>query len=134
MRPLCYLLIFCVIATLHLEASGFFLGKPGCPIPSARNCPGVQDRCQTDRQCGQNGKCCSNGCSKLCSFGACPKPTTLSCQGVQDQCQTDKQCGQNGKCCSNGCSKLCAIGGVFSKLANFANPISWAMYGPFQKK
>ncbi|XP_077312033.1 uncharacterized protein LOC143932984 [Lithobates pipiens] len=72
MRPLCYLLLLFVIATLHLEASGFFIGKPGCPIPTARRCEKVgkvRNLCQNDYQCGQYGKCCSNGCSTMCAVG-----------------------------------------------------------------
>uniref|UniRef100_A0A7M4EL49 WAP domain-containing protein n=1 Tax=Crocodylus porosus TaxID=8502 RepID=A0A7M4EL49_CROPO len=92
--------------------------------PSSSPC---QSRCEDDRTCPRNQKCCFTGCGlecidpqKCCQSscaapdprlpaakpGECPKvrpwQTLVPCKG-NDTCTHDRDCPKQEKCCFGGC-------------------------------
>ncbi|TMS37456.1 hypothetical protein L596_004385 [Steinernema carpocapsae] len=92
------------------------------PNPSARNC-GL--RCKSDAQCGNDDKCCFDGCGLSCvgseqrspvrtsqrKIGNCPKVEDLGntvCGSERvDSCDNDSPCPSMQKCCFDGCANTC---------------------------
>ncbi|XP_038073191.1 keratin-associated protein 5-1-like isoform X2 [Patiria miniata] len=95
-------------------------GKPGqCPMEEGRTDSGdtCTNDCGSDGDCGDELKCCSIGCSYVCTepvrgtnvtkSGDCPvKP--LDGFGIcSESCSVDVDCHGDMKCCSNGCGHVC---------------------------
>ncbi|XP_008316926.1 WAP four-disulfide core domain protein 3 [Cynoglossus semilaevis] len=110
-------LVVALCAYLHFdtasadEADGCSTAKPGrCPRRKwgAGLCA---EFCQTDSDCPNEQKCCSNGCGHQCmepnavKHGRCPKPQrTHMCA---EFCVHDGQCPEKQKCCRTTCGKAC---------------------------
>uniref|UniRef100_A0A673GGQ2 WAP domain-containing protein n=1 Tax=Sinocyclocheilus rhinocerous TaxID=307959 RepID=A0A673GGQ2_9TELE len=85
--------------------------KPGlCPPPtSGRSCT---TSCNSDSDCPNNEKCCSNGCEHYCTApytvkpGLCPKPKNI--HACAESCFHDGQCPDTQKCCPTTCGHACS--------------------------
>ncbi|XP_068927963.1 WAP four-disulfide core domain protein 2-like isoform X1 [Petaurus breviceps papuanus] len=79
-------------------------------------CPGVLEskdcpvECRTDEDCPDVHKCCTAGCTSVCTIpnekkGKCPdNDSSISMLGIcKDECYGDSDCSGPLKCCINGC-------------------------------
>uniref|UniRef100_A0A672MF30 WAP domain-containing protein n=1 Tax=Sinocyclocheilus grahami TaxID=75366 RepID=A0A672MF30_SINGR len=81
--------------------------KPGeCP-PQSFGIKSCNTSCNSDSNCPNNKKCCSNGCGHYCTApykvkaGQCPKPKKT--QACAESCFHDGQCPATQKCCPTTC-------------------------------
>uniref|UniRef100_A0A672MAA6 WAP domain-containing protein n=1 Tax=Sinocyclocheilus grahami TaxID=75366 RepID=A0A672MAA6_SINGR len=90
----------------------FNLTKPGeCPAQSSgiKSCT---TSCNSDSNCPNNEKCCSNECGRYCTApykakpGECPAQSS-GIKSCTTSCNSDSNCPNNEKCCSNECGRYC---------------------------
>uniref|UniRef100_A0A8C2KDW8 WAP domain-containing protein n=1 Tax=Cyprinus carpio TaxID=7962 RepID=A0A8C2KDW8_CYPCA len=84
--------------------------KPGeCPPQTSGSSCTVS--CNSDSNCPNNEKCCSNGCGRYCTApytvkpGQCPKPKRVP--ECAESCFHDGQCPATQKCCPTTCGHVC---------------------------
>uniref|UniRef100_A0A8C1S5Y9 WAP domain-containing protein n=1 Tax=Cyprinus carpio TaxID=7962 RepID=A0A8C1S5Y9_CYPCA len=86
--------------------------KPGeCPPQTSGSSCTVS--CNSDSNCPNNEKCCSNGCGRYCTApytvkpGQCPKPKRVP--ECAESCFHDGQCPATQKCCPTTCGHVCML-------------------------
>ncbi|KTG05688.1 hypothetical protein cypCar_00020666, partial [Cyprinus carpio] len=90
---------------------GFDWACPGeCPPQTSGSSCTVS--CNSDSNCPNNEKCCSNGCGRYCTApftvkpGQCPKPKRVP--ECAESCFHDGQCPATQKCCPTTCGHVCS--------------------------
>uniref|UniRef100_A0A8C1BN24 WAP domain-containing protein n=1 Tax=Cyprinus carpio carpio TaxID=630221 RepID=A0A8C1BN24_CYPCA len=87
------------------------ISKPGeCPPQTSGTL--CTTSCNSDSNCPDNEKCCSNGCGSYCTApytvkpGQCPKPKSVP--ECAESCFHDGQCPATQKCCPTTCGHVCS--------------------------
>ncbi|XP_032218332.1 uncharacterized protein LOC116601533 isoform X2 [Nematostella vectensis] len=94
--------------------------QESCPTPTySAACldSDAIDKCQTDRDCQDQFKCCFDGCRYNCilpkpdpaEHSTCPVMSRIPymCNPTTHACDTDDDCIGGAKCCSDSCSRRC---------------------------
>lgn len=92
------------------------------------SCPPVEEgvagmcvqTCDSDSECNEGEKCCSNGCGHTCTTPVpipyvapllrCPATDPNMAGTCQQECDSHVNCSSGQLCCSNGCGFTCVAG------------------------
>uniref|UniRef100_A0A671QN88 WAP domain-containing protein n=1 Tax=Sinocyclocheilus anshuiensis TaxID=1608454 RepID=A0A671QN88_9TELE len=104
--------VFQGLCSAFSDAFGLVSATPGeCP-PQSSGIKSCTTSCNSDSNCPNNEKCCSNGCGRYCTApykvkpGHCPKPKKI--QACAESCFHDGQCPATQKCCPTTCGHACS--------------------------
>uniref|UniRef100_A0A671QN71 WAP domain-containing protein n=1 Tax=Sinocyclocheilus anshuiensis TaxID=1608454 RepID=A0A671QN71_9TELE len=94
-----------------LQLLNFNLTTPGeCP-PQSSGIKSCTTSCNSDSNCPNNEKCCSNGCGRYC---------TAPYKGVfESSCFHDGQCPATQKCCPTTCGHVAVFTQLLSGVSAF---------------
>uniref|UniRef100_A0A6I8PHS6 WAP four-disulfide core domain 8 n=1 Tax=Ornithorhynchus anatinus TaxID=9258 RepID=A0A6I8PHS6_ORNAN len=103
----------CMVAVrVGIQRSGSCPASP----PGTKGSADCVRSCRRDTTCPQGQKCCSFGCSQVCTTpvkgvtqrpGTCPQLSPRTKGACDRRCRTDDSCPQGQKCCTNGCDYYC---------------------------